>query len=352
MHRTPRRLAAAALATALFTLTACGSDSDSEGSDGSNAPDDTNATEGAFPVTIDHKYGSTTVEEEPERVVTVGLTDQDAVLALGTVPVGTTDWYGTHEAALGPWATDLLGDAELPTLLTDTGTGPQLEEIALLQPDVIIAQYAGLTQEQYDSLSEIAPVVAQPGEYVDYGVPWRQQTETIGRILGHADEAERLIADVDARFAEARAAHPEFADATAIPASPYEGYWVFGSEDPRGRMLADLGFTYPADVDAVIGAEFGANISEERTDLLDQGAIVWSVPDPEEGAEQLHQDPLYRDLAVVTEGREVFVEENSDFGVAYGFSSVLSLPYVLDQLVPQLAAAVDGDPATEVPAAQ
>lgn len=38
--------------------------------------------------TIDHKYGSTEISGIPKRVVTVGFSDQDAVLALGLVPVG------------------------------------------------------------------------------------------------------------------------------------------------------------------------------------------------------------------------------------------------------------------------
>ena len=35
--------------------------------------------------------------------------------------------------------------------------------------------------------------------------------------------------------------------------------------------------------------------------------------------------------------------------VAQSFVTPLSLPYTLDRYVPQLAAAVDGDPKTEVP---
>ena len=73
---------------------------------------------GAFPVTIDHKYGSTTIEAEPKRVVVVGLREQDALLALGVVPVATTEWYGKHPGAIFPWAKDELGDAKVPTVLT------------------------------------------------------------------------------------------------------------------------------------------------------------------------------------------------------------------------------------------
>jgi len=42
----------------------------------------------------------------------------------------------------------------------------------------------------------------------------------------------------------------------------------------------------------------------------------------------------------------VFLNENDTLGKAFSFVTPLSIPYLLDGLVPQLAAAVDGDPAT------
>lgn len=48
------------------------------------------------------------------------------------------------------------------------------------------------------------------------------------------------------------------------------------------------------------------------------------------------------------EDREVCVAETSNYGNSVSFVSVLSLPYMLERLVPQLASAVDGDTATKV----
>jgi len=339
---------AAVFASALLllgTATACGSDKDS-GSDA--AAEQTTAASSAFPVTIAHKFGSTTIKAEPKRIVTVGLTDQDPVLALGKVPVGTTEWLGGYKGAIGPWAADKLGSAAVPTVLTDTGTGPQTEKIAALKPDLILSVYGGLTKEQYETLSKFAPVVAQPKEYNDYGVPWQQQTEIIGKALGQEDKAKELVSGVEADFKEAAAKNAEFAKSTAVMATPYEGLFVYGSQDPRSRVLTDLGFKLPTDLDKVIGDEFGANISKERTDLLDTGAIVWIVSDVDKDAAKLHKNALYGDLNVVKQGREVYVKESSDYGNSVSFVSVLSLPYMLERLVPQLAAAVDGDTATKV----
>ncbi|MFS8202188.1 iron-siderophore ABC transporter substrate-binding protein [Streptomyces sp. CWNU-52B] len=344
--RGARLVAALASALLLFsTAAACGSDDDDSDAAGSDKSVSSNS---AFPVTLAHKYGSTTVKSEPKRIVTVGLTDQDAVLALGKVPVGTTEWLGGYKGAIGPWATDKLGSGKVPTVLKDTGTGPQTEKIAELRPDLILAVYGGLTKDQYTTLSKFAPVVAQPKQYNDFGVPWQQQTEIIGKALGKESEAKDLVKGVQSDFATAAKDHPDFAGASAVMATPYEGTFVFGSQDSRSRVLTDLGFELPTDLDKVIGDKFGANISKERTDLLDTDAVVWIVTDRAKDEAKLHKNALYADLDVVKQGREVLVEESSDYGNSVSFVSVLSLPYMLERLVPQLAAAVDGDTATKV----
>ena len=345
-HRA-RRLAGLLAGVMLLvgTAAACG-DSGSDTAAGTAAK--SSASGDAFPVTIKHKFGSTTIKSEPQRIVTIGLTDQDAVLALGKVPVATTNWLGDYKGAIGPWAQDKLGSSAVPTVLKDTGTGPQIEKIAALKPDLIIALYSALTKAQYQTLSKFAPVVAQPKEYNDYGIPWQQQTETIGKALGKADEAKKLVDGVEAKFAAAKAKYPAFAEATAVMATPYEGIFVYGSQDPRSRLLSDLGFALPSGLDKVIGDSFGANISSERTDLLDQDVAVWIVPDTTTAVTKLHATKLYGDLNVVKQGREVFIVESSDYGNAVSLSTVLSIPYVLDRLVPQLAAAVDGKTATKV----
>src|SRR5262249_40184497 len=145
----------------------------------------------------------------------------------------------------------------------------------------------------YTKLSQIAPTVAQPGEYADYGVPWQEATRTIGRIVGKAAEADKLVTDTEARIAKARRDNPKFAGATAVMATMWEGYFVYGSQDPRSRFLSSLGFKLPADLDSVIGDKFGATISKERVDLLDQRIAIWIVTNAQQSRAQLDADPLY-----------------------------------------------------------
>ena len=114
----------------------------------------------------------------------------------------------------------------------------------------------------------------------------------------------------------------------------------------NGRVaMVDVGYNNK-DYGKHLGDKFGANISKERISLLDQQALVWFPT--KGGTAKLQADPLYKNLKVRTQGRDVFIEENYDdqlYG-ATSFVSVLSLPIVLDELVPKLAAAVDGNPAT------
>ncbi|SEH02029.1 iron complex transport system substrate-binding protein [Nonomuraea solani] len=334
----------ALVALVLITIVGCGSTAPTATPAAAPA---TSGAAGAFPVTLPHKYGSTTITAAPKRVVTVGLLEQDSLLALGIVPVGTTEWFGNYPGAIGEWAKGKLGGAALPTVLKDTGSGPQFEKIAALKPDLILGLYSGLTKEQYETLSKIAPTVAQPKEYIDYGIPWQEVTKKVGAAVGKPADADQLVKDVEARFTKVQQEHPEFKEATGLMATLYEGYFIFGSQDPRNRLLGSLGFKLPDDLDKAIGDKFGANISRERLDLVDTGVIVWSVTDTAKGEATLHGDSVYKGLDVVKEGREVYLPENTPPSDAVAFLTVLSVPYVLDTLVPRLAAAVDGDPGTK-----
>jgi iron complex transport system substrate-binding protein len=330
-------------------LAACGDDSAEDtgsrgtGGAGSTAP----AEPEVFPATISHKYGETTVEKAPTRVVCVGLTEQDALLALGIVPVGVTKWFGDAPGFIFPWAVDKLGDGELPEVLEDTN-GVQVEKIAALRPDLIIGQYSGLTKKEFDLLSQIAPTVAQPREYSDYGAPWDEMAMNIATAVGQPAAMQAIVDDVKKQITDAAAAHPEFAGKTAMCVTPYEGLFIYGPEDPRSRMLADLGFTFPSEVFGGDQEEFGESLSAERTSDLDQvGVVVWLDLESEPAVKK-----VFDGTTTAAEGRWVDISsDDGDFYVAHSFVTPLSIPYLLEQYVPQLAAAADGDPATVPPKA-
>jgi iron complex transport system substrate-binding protein len=324
-----------------LALAACGDDDES--STGSSSPRES-AEPAAFPVTIDHKYGSTTIEEAPERVAVVGLREQDALLGLGIVPVATSEWYGEHPGAIFPWARDELGDAEPPIVLSYKD-GIEVEKVAATRPDLIIGVYSGMTKKEYETLSRLAPVVAQPKGLPDYGSSWQQETLMTGQAVGKPEEAQKLVEESEALIAKAAEENPDFAGQQAAIVSDYQGVFVYGPQDVRSRFLEELGFQYPPELADAFPDEFGGQLSEERMDALDVGTLVWFA-DGDRTEKELRSDSLYKDLTVRKEGRDVFIAADDRVYDATSFVSVLSMPTLLDELVPRLAAAADGDPST------
>ncbi len=334
---TRREFIVGGIASGLLVVTGCGTEDDAD-----QATLATIDGDGAFPVAVEHKYGSTEIPAAPQRVVTVGLIDHDAVLALGTVPVGLTAGETGQPFGVWPWAQPALGAGE-PVVLPAEEIN--FEQIAALRPDLILAVYSGLTDQEYETLSQIAPTVAQSGEHPDYGTPWDEMTRSVGAALGQAEQAEALIAEVGSRFAQAREQHPAFDGKTAVYAGVLAagGYYAETEASSRVGVLTSLGFVIPEELS---GERFYVEVSQEQVALLDHDVLVWEIGDDKAKRAAVEADPLYAQLAVVEEGREVFVTDQV-LAAGMAFISVLSLPFVIDQLVPQLAVAVDGDPATD-----
>ena len=177
-----RPTAALATALALVTLAACSTDTPG----GSTSPTSagTSAASTTFPVTIEHAFGETVVEKQPTRVAAISWANQDALIALGVVPAAMPfASYGGDADGYLPWtrpALEALG-GEAPALL-DEADGLDFEGLATAAPDLILGTYSGITQEDYDKLSKVAPTVAYPE--VAWGTSWRDQLTTAGKVLG------------------------------------------------------------------------------------------------------------------------------------------------------------------------
>ncbi|MGW1990888.1 iron-siderophore ABC transporter substrate-binding protein [Embleya sp. NPDC001921] len=332
------RLAAVAI-TAALALTACGGGGDDKSANDPPASAGPAASAaGTFPVTVEHKYGTTQIKAQPKKIVTLGLSDQDTVLALGAKPVGAIDWFKEKPYGKWPWAKDLWGTA--PQIVGERDEY-NMEKILKLQPDLIIAVYSGMKKEQYETLAKIAPVVAQPKGFDDYGAPWQAMTRQIGKALGKEPETEQRIAGIDARFKAIRAEHPEFAGQTVTVADTFEAgiYSAFGKTDPKAIFFAELGFKSNPRVDAL--AKPGSNVvnlSAEQLDVLDTDRLIWVTSGAEHDA-RIKAEPFYGKLKVSQEKRDLFVPyENPDIGAAFSFNTVLSIPYAIDRMLPLLTA--------------
>jgi iron complex transport system substrate-binding protein len=273
-----RTLAAAGTAAATLVLAACGSGA----SDDTDRATDAGSPGGFEPLTIEHALGEAVIEERPERVATWGWGSADAAIALGVVPVAIpqTAYAGDDDGML-PWNKEAIeaAGAEAPTMLTEAEE-PPYEEFIKADPDVILATYSGLTQEQYDKLSKIAPVVAYPDQ--PWATPWRDVITTAGEALGRTDEAEQVLADIDESVEAAAEEHPEFQGKTIAAVADYGSFYVYRSADPRVQFLEDLGFETAPSVEELDTEEssFYFTLSYEKVDQLDSDVLLSYADSP------------------------------------------------------------------------
>jgi iron complex transport system substrate-binding protein len=345
-----RTLLAVALPLLVCSLlsASCSSGEPSAASEPTPTPTSGTSGDAAFPVTVPHKFGETTVTEEPLRVVSVGVTEQDILLQLGVVPVAVTEWYGEKGFATWPWAEDLLGNAE-PEVLS-TSDGFELERIAALQPDLIIGTNAGLTQKDYDLLSQIAPTVPSVEGSTRYFSSWQDQTLQVARALGREGDGQALVDQVESKYAAVAAAHPEWAGLTATfsQGGPYDGQLFVYPAGLSTDFLSALGFSMTTGLENYAPEEGSqAEISAENVGLIDADVVVFATED-EEMFDELQGFGTISTLPAVAENRAVYTDETLA-GAIY-FDTPLSLEYALDRLTPMLELAARGQSPREFPA--
>jgi iron complex transport system substrate-binding protein len=268
-------------------------------------------------VTVKHVFGETKVPAPPKRVVSAGFTEQDDLLALGVVPIAVTDWFGGQPFAVWPWAQPKLGGAQ-PVVL-NLNDGIQVDQIASLKPDLIVATNAGLDQDTYTKLSAIAPTIAQSGRDAFFE-PWKDQATAIGQAVFKHDDMQALIAAVDAKFTEVGKNNPQFAGKKVMLLQGTLGRDGAQATAPGWRtdFLTQMGFVVADSVDAA-------------------DVLIWTTESDDEQAALL-ADPVVAKLPATIQNRNVFT--GKELAGAIAFASTLSYPLVADQLPPLLAKAL------------
>ena len=328
----------AGLAGALLSFTACSSTEEK----GGEAADDKFEA-----VTIKGALGTAEITERPERVVSLGWSTTDAMLALGVVPVGMeAQPYGGDANGVLPWVKEKLADmgAKTPEVLTPSSAGdPDYKAILALKPDLILAPYSGLTQAQYDKLAEIpgVDVVAYPE--TPWATPLDEVVEISAEALGVDEEkAEEVLDGIDEAVEAKAEEHPEFAGRTIATLAPdTEQFWTYTQADPREKLLRDLGFTTAPSVDAFAktgdkGAFAVPFAYEKSTELTSDVLLTYSGSEDE--LKQLQGAAPYKAMAQVKSGAVANLV-GADKVAAVGPPTALSLTWALDDLVDLLAKA-------------
>lgn len=285
----------------------------------------------AFPVTLAHKYGSLTVDKKPTRIVSVGHIDQDDILSFAIKPLAIRDWYGNQPYGVWPWAQSKLEDAK-PILLAARII--DYEAIAALKPDLIIGVSSAMNEKEYQKLSSIAPTLAPPADYHDWTIPWNIRHLIIGKALGFPKLAEQHVNALQQKLTKAKADHPEFNNKTATVAFYYNKQpGAYASKDLRSQFLIDLGFIIPNEIDQLAGQAFYASFSEERLDILNNDLVVWLGS--KETIENASTAIFRKRMPFYKNKKEYFTGDL--IGGAFSFFSYLSIQYLLDEMVPELA---------------
>ena len=277
-------------------------------------------------VTVKHIFGETKIPAPPKRVVSAGFTEQDDLLAVGVVPIAVTDWFGGEPFGVWPWAQPKLAGAQ-PVVL-NLNDGIQVDQIASLKPDLIVATNAGLDQDTYTKLSAIAPTIAQSGPDAFFE-PWKDQATAIGQAVFKADDMATLIAAVDEKFTAAGKDNPQFTGKKVLllGGTYYQDCVRITTPGWRTDFLTNMGFTIP---DA--GSELVPR--DKMASVLDGAdALIWKTESDEEQAALL-ADPIVAKLQATIAKRNVFT--GKDLAGAIAFASTLSYPMVADQLPPML----------------
>jgi len=206
---------------------------------------------------IEHVMGKTEITGTPQRIVTLYQGANDVAVALGVKPVGIVESW-LQQPIYEYIRADLDG---IP--IVGQETQPNLEEIAKLKPDFIIA--SKLRHEKiYEQLSQIAPTVTHETVF-----KFKETVDLMGKAMNKEAEAQKLLSDWESRVADFK---------TKISAK-------LGSEWPIEASVlnfrADHARIYVTGYAGDILNELGFVRSEYQQAEADKGTVVVSLTDKE-----------------------------------------------------------------------
>lgn len=298
----------------------------------------------SYPLTIEHAFGETVIESKPERVATVGWENQDTPLALGVAPVGVSAAnYGlVTENNLHPWTDETFQSlgVDSPVVFNDVD-GLDYEAISDSHPDVILASYSGFTQEEYETLSQIAPVV--PYKEAPWQTTWKEQTIENATGMGMKKEGEEKVAEVEALIEEKLADYPDLKGTKAafcwISADDLSSFYIYMPSDPRASYLLDLGLEFPESVKELAEntSDFSITVSRENADQLKDVDMIVVYGD-QSLLDALQEDELMSQIPAVKNGAVALIDSTSALAGA-STPSILSIPYEIDEYLSLLSEA-------------
>ena len=340
MHVTPvRRVATAALLSTLaISLAACSSRP-------SDASESAKPAASGGPIVVEHAYGTLELDAAPQHVVTLGLLETDIAVDLDVTPIAMAKFFATPDG-IAPWLASELD--EVPEIIDTTTQGANgaeldIESIAAMQPDLIIANTYSQLGQYYDQLSQIAPVLG-PSDKNYLQLPWRDQTLAIAEALGKTDEAKALISETEAELAAAVKKYPQTAghDYTLSLGTPDQIKVMNDPNDASVEVLEAFGLSFSETAAALPSLADGsgsAGVSEENIAALDADIVMIGFFGADT-QKRWESSTLFQELNAVQHGG--FIAMDLSASTALRNPSPLSISYVIEKVVAgQIVPALD-----------
>lgn len=289
-------------------------------------------------IVLDHAFGQTILDKKPERVATIAWGNHDVALALGIVPVGFSKAnYGVSaDKGVLPWTEEKIKELNGKANLFDDLDGLNFEAISNSKPDVILAGYSGITKEDYDTLSKIAPVAAYKSK--PWQTLWRDMIKIDSKALGMEKEGDELIKNTEARISKELEKHPEIKGKikgkkvlfTMINAADTSKFWIYTSKDPRANYLTDLGLVFPESLKEFESEDsFAKEISAEEANKINDADVIITYGD-DKTLEALQKDPLLGKVNAIKNGAVAVIPDNTPLAASCT-PTPLSINYTIEE---------------------
>jgi iron complex transport system substrate-binding protein len=274
---------------------------------------------------IIHPLGTTQISGTPERIVTLYQGATDVAVALGVKPVGAVESW-VEKPVYEYLRSDLEGVQNL-----GEENQPNIEEIAKLKPDLIIASQLR-HEEIYDQLSAIAPTVTHETVFA-----YKETVELMGEAMNKQEEVDQILNDWNERVADFQTkAQEKLGEQWPLEVSILN----FRADHARiyytgfaGSILAELGFARPENQQS---EEWGV-ILEDKESITEMNAdlfYIFNEDDPavEKSFDEWTSHPLWANLDAVKD-EKVFMVDEVTWNMAGG---VIAANLMLDDIYDRL----------------
>lgn len=242
-----------------------------------------------------------------KRVAAIDWAMLETALAMGIVPVAATELIQYRKIVIDPPVPETTADLGLRGTLN-------YEMLRLSEPDLILS--SNFYEPQRPILERIAPVVSAP-VYLPGSPTYalaQDAARTIGAATGLEAQAEALIGRSAEAIARRAALLKPLTDRPifAVSVGDARHFRAFGPDSMIGDVLARLGFPNAWHADTHYAA--AAPVGMEALAQVPEAHVIIVEPIPPDAGPGLMENPLWRALPMVREGRVAVIAPVNHFG--------------------------------------